>query len=69
MRKILIVLAVFASITAASAQTQPTQEKTKECCKAKKDCSKEEETKGSHCSPDSKSKVLSTVKKSPAKKS
>ena len=68
MRKILFLMAVF-TITVASAQTKPAQKKAdgKECCQGKKACTKEEESKASHCSPDSKGKVSATAKKNAVK--
>ncbi len=61
MKKLLIVLAVFASVSAASAQTKPAQKK--ESCEIKKeDCAKKGD-KPSCCSPSSKAKAISTAKK------
>ena len=65
MKKIFIAIAVFASLTAASAQTKPAQTKAevKKAAKAK-ECTKEDH----HCcSPGSKAKVMSTEKKAAIK--
>jgi Ni/Co efflux regulator RcnB len=64
MKKLLVVLAVFASVTVTSAQTKPAQKK--ESCEIKKeDCAKKGD-KPSCCSPGSKAKTVSTAKKAPA---
>ncbi len=60
MKKLLIVLAIFASVNAASSQTKPAQKK--ESCEMKKECSKKGD-KPACCSPTSKAKAISSAKK------
>ncbi|MBC8053586.1 MAG: hypothetical protein H7Y13_11035 [Sphingobacteriaceae bacterium] len=71
MKKILIALTVFASVTAASAQQKkPAQKKAeikKEVSGAKKDCCAKDEADDC-CAPAEKTKTVSSVKKAPAKK-
>ena len=69
MKRILIVFTVFASLAAATAQTKPAQKKAevKECCKSKKECTKEEKATN-HCSPSNKAKMVSAAKKPVVKK-
>ena len=70
MKKSLIALMLFASVTIASAQTKkpaaPKAKAKKECCEAKKECGAKEEV-ASCCSPGSRAKAI-TAKKVPAKK-
>ncbi|MEJ6980976.1 hypothetical protein WG906_10970 [Pedobacter sp. P351] len=65
MKKIFIAIAVFTSLTAASAQTKPAQKKAevKKAAKAK-ECTKEDDN---CCSPGSKARVMSTAKKAVTK--
>ncbi|MFD2161427.1 hypothetical protein ACFSJU_03430 [Paradesertivirga mongoliensis] len=70
MKKILIALTLFASVTVASAQTKKPAQKAaakKECCEVKKECCVKEEVAGC-CSPGSKAKAIVSAKKVPAKK-
>ena len=68
MEKILIALAMFASVTGVSAQTKkPVQKKAevkKECSDIKKDCSAKEETDDCCAAPSiTKTKTVSPAKK------
>ncbi|HEX8377329.1 MAG TPA: hypothetical protein VF602_05880 [Pedobacter sp.] len=62
MKKILFVLAVFASVNVASAQTKPAQKK--ESCEVKKEECAKKGDKPACCSQSSKAKAISTTKKS-----
>ena len=67
MKKIFIAIAVFVSVTAASAQTRPAQKRAevKKASTKAKECTKEGED--NCCSPGSKAKMISTAKKTAVK--
>lgn len=70
MKKSLIALMLFASVTAASAQTKKPASKAeakKESCEAKKECGAKEDV-ASCCSLGSRAKAVAAAKKVPAKK-
>ncbi len=61
MKKLLVVLALFASVTITSAQTKPAQKK--ESCEVKKEECAKKGDKPACCSQTSKAKAISTPKK------